>query len=29
VRLAELVNEAKSLGITKEELIQQIEKEEK
>jgi DNA-binding transcriptional regulator YhcF (GntR family) len=29
VRLAELLNEAKSLGITKEELIQQIEKEEK
>ena len=29
VRLAELLNEAKSLGFTKEELIQQIEKEEK
>jgi DNA-binding transcriptional regulator YhcF (GntR family) len=29
VRLAELLTEAKSLGITKEELIQQIEKEEK
>lgn len=29
VRLAELLNEAKSLGITEQELIQQIEKEEK
>ena len=29
IRLAELLGEAKSLGITKEELIEQIEKEEK
>ena len=29
VRLSELLNEAKSLGITKEELIAQIRKEEK